>query len=156
MRKYFWLSALSLFFFVCFFFFRGGYGNIMVRLFSISGTVSVPGMDEGLVKAEGSSARLKKGVANTNRVLILSAQNEQGMIIAVKKIINPKFPYKFNINRENLIMPDLVTRRVSLSAHLSSHGQMGRVDSKDYVTGPLPLMLLWRKDISLTLRRAGN
>jgi len=58
-------------------------------------------------------------------MLFVVARNDSGVPIAVNKIINPVFPADFGLTSSNLIMPDLLTRRIYLEAHYNIHGQLG-------------------------------
>jgi len=71
--------------------------------------------------------------------------------VAVRKIINPVFPAKFDMTSSNLIMPDLLTRKIYLEALLNTHGQLGtprrgdlkgaRQDRVDFISKGLEIKL---------------
>lgn len=91
---------------------RFGYPAALKYFFKVSGAVSVaPGLVPGLPGANG--------------MLFVVARNEGGVPVAVRKIINPIFPAKFELTASSLIMPDLLTRRIYLEALLNTHGQLG-------------------------------
>ena len=72
--------------------------------------------------------------AKPNTMLFLVARNENGVPVAIKKIINPVFPLNFQITPSNLIMPDILTKKIYLEAFVNSHGKLG-VFTGDDITG---------------------
>ncbi len=88
-----------------------GYPAALKYFFRVSGTVAI---NDGLLTS----------MPGQNSMLFLVAQNEGGVPVAVKKIINPVFPLKFEMTPSNLIMPDLLTRKLYLSAAMNTHGQL--------------------------------
>jgi len=110
--------CLILFAAACFLAWRFGYPAALKYFFRVSGSVSVaPG--------------LLRGLPGANSMLFVVARNESGVPVAVKKIINPVFPAKFEMNSSSLIMPDLLTRRIYLEVLLNTHGQLGVVRKGD-------------------------
>ena len=109
LKKSVWLVFLAG---CCFLSWRFGYPYALKYFFRISGTVSV-------------SRELLPGLPGANSMLFIVARNERGVPVAVKKIISPVFPAKFEMTSSNLIMPDLLTRMVYLDALLNTHGQLG-------------------------------
>ena len=103
---------------------RYGYPAALKYFFRASGTVSV-------------SAPLLASIPGPNSMLFVVARNDSGVPVAVKKIINPAFPVKFEMTSANLIMPDLLTHKLYLEALLNSHGQLGMVRRGD-LKGELP------------------
>jgi hypothetical protein len=63
--------------------------------------------------------------AKPNTMLFLVARNEEGVPVAVKKIINPVFPIEFQLTASNLILPDILTKKVYLEAIVNNHGELG-------------------------------
>lgn len=106
-KKFFWLLAAA----GALFFWRYGYQASLRYLFKVSGTVSL------------SPTAVPPLPANT--MLFVVARNDGGVPVAVKKVINPRFPYQYEITPSSLIMPDLLTRRLSVEAHLNTHGSLG-------------------------------
>lgn len=88
-----------------------GYPAALKYFFRVTGTI-------------GISANLAPSMPGPNSMLFLVAQNEGGVPVAVKKVINPVFPLKFEMTPSNLIMPDLLTRKLYLSAAMNTHGQL--------------------------------
>lgn len=74
---------------------------------------------------------LAERAAKPNTMLFLVAKNEDGMPVAVQKIINPVFPLDFQMTPSNLIMPDILTKKVYLEAFLNNHGQLGVLKNGD-------------------------
>lgn len=89
-----------------------GYQAALRYFFRASGTVSV-------------RPDLLNSLPGANAMLFVVARNSGGVPVAVKKIINPVFPAKFDMGPSNLIMPDLLTRRLYLEAALNTHGRLG-------------------------------
>ncbi|MDO8806533.1 MAG: hypothetical protein Q7R35_19140 [Elusimicrobiota bacterium] len=109
LKKFLWLVLLAAAGFLAW---RFGYPVALKYFFRISGTISVaPGLIPGLPGANG--------------MLFIVARNEDGVPVAVKKIINPVFPARFEMTSSSLIMPDLLSRRIHLEALLNTHGQLG-------------------------------
>ena len=78
--------------------------------------------------------------ARPNTMLFLVARNEGGVPVAVKKILNPVFPVDFQMTPSDLILPDVLTKKVYLEAFLNSHGELGvfkNGDCKGSVKTPL-------------------
>jgi hypothetical protein len=88
-----------------------GYPAALKYFFRVSGTVDI---NSGLVSS----------MPGPNSTLFLVALNEGGVPVAVKKVINPVFPVKFEMTPSNLIMPDLLTRKLYLNAMMNTHGQL--------------------------------
>ena len=70
--------------------------------------------------------------AKPNTMLFLVAKNEGGVPVAVKKIINPVFPLDFQMTPLNLIMPDILTKKIYLEAFINSHGKLGVFKNGDF------------------------
>jgi hypothetical protein len=70
--------------------------------------------------------------ARPNTMLFLVARNEGGVPVAVKKILNPVFPVDFQMTPSDLILPDVLTKKVYLEAFINSHGELGVFKNGDY------------------------
>ncbi|OGR68731.1 MAG: hypothetical protein A2081_03245 [Elusimicrobia bacterium GWC2_61_19] len=138
LRKLFIWSLLLLAAFAAW---RFGYPAALKYFFRASGTVSVSG---GLTAA----------LPGANSMLFLVARNDSGVPVAVKKIINPAFPLKFEMTAANLIMPDLLTRRLYLEAMLNTHGQLGAVRRGDLKNEQPVRVTVISKGLTLTLDTA--
>ncbi len=97
---------------------RYGYQTALKYFFRVTGTVEV-------------SADIVPALPGPNSMLFVVARNEGGVPVAVKKIINPVFPVKFELTPGSLIMPDLLTRKIYLDALLNTHGQLGVIKRGD-------------------------
>lgn len=109
LKRFFWTTLLGTALFAGWHY---GYQATLRYFFRISGSVSV-------------AEALKGSLPGANGMLFVIARNERGVPVAVKKIINPVFPARFEMTPSSLIMPDLLTRRVYLEAALNTHGQLG-------------------------------
>jgi len=66
-----------------------------------------------------------------NSILYIIVKNDKGVMFAIKEIINPKFPFQFEINHKNVLYPDLTTLNIKLQAHINNHGEVGKIKSGD-------------------------
>jgi len=69
--------------------------------------------------------------ARPNTMLFLVAKNEDGVPVAVKKILNPIFPVDFQMTPSDLILPDILTKKIYMEAFLNSHGELGVFKNDD-------------------------
>ena len=115
LKKTIWALVLGV---LCFSIWHFGYPYALKYFFRVSGTVSV-------------APELLQGLPGANSMLFIVARNEGGVPVAVKKIISPVFPAKFEMTSSNLIMPDLLTRRIYLDTLLNTHGQLGTLRRGD-------------------------
>lgn len=86
--------------------------------FSVSGTA-------------GITPELADRAKKANTMLFLVAKNDGGVPVAVKKIINPVFPQRFQMSPSDLVLPDVLTKELYLEAFLNSHGELGVFRSGD-------------------------
>jgi hypothetical protein len=114
-KRLLWLASLGLAGFLAWHY---GYPAAIRYFFRASGTVTV-------------APNLLQALPGPNSMLFVVARNESGLPVAVKKVINPVFPADFEMSSANLIMPDLLTRRLYFEAHLNTHGQLGSPRSGD-------------------------
>lgn len=90
----------------------GGCWN--AREFRISGTITI-------------SAPMRPKAPRQNVVLFIIAKNKGGVPIAVRRIINPRFPVWYTLTPEDLIVPGVPHREgVLLQVQMNTHGNMGR------------------------------
>lgn len=138
-RKRFWLLAAAL---AALLFWRFGYQASLRYFFRVSGTVALrPGAVPPLP---------------ANTMLFVVASNESGVPVAVKKVINPVFPMRFEISKSNLIMPDLLTRRVTVEAFLNRHGRLGIVEKGDLKGGSGAPVAVRAKKVDILLSGPGR
>ena len=79
--------------------------------FNSSGTVNVP---ERLVKI---------AQADNNSCSII-VKNEADVPVAIKRVVNPKFPLNFHMGEEDLLAPEL-EGNLKLEVQINNHGQLG-------------------------------
>lgn len=120
---------------------RFGYPYALKYFFRVSGTVGV-------------APQLLQGLPGANSMLFVVARNESGVPVAVRKIISPVFPAKFELTSSNLIMPDLLTRRVYLDAILNTHGQLGVPRRGDLKGARQDRVSFFSKGLEITLDTA--
>ena len=118
-------------------FWRFGYPATLRYYFRVGGTITLSGAARPELPA--------------NSMLFVIAKNDSGVPVAIKKIINPAFPLAFEITPANLIMPDLLTRRVYLEAFVNSHGLLGVFRKGDLKGESGDLVTVFRKDLLIQL-----
>ena len=93
--------------------------NLLTGDFSLSGTVDI-------------APRLRERAPKTNAMLFVVAENEGGVPVAVRRIVNPEFPAAFKMGSEDLLVP-AVRRRERLKIHveMNVHGDIGRPQPGD-------------------------
>ena len=133
-----WLAVLAAAGFLTW---RFGYPAALIYFFRVSGTVSVA---PGLLPA----------LPGANSMLFVVARNESGLPVAVEKLINPVFPAEFEMTSANLIMPDLLTRRIYLEALLNTHGQLGVLRKGDLKGSRQDRVNFISKGLGITLNSA--
>ena len=111
------------------------YPHILKKLFSVSGTVSLA----------------EKYKNKSNAMLFIVLKNKGDIPIAVEKVINPSFPLEFNLNANNLIMPDLLSRKLYLEAYLNNHGVLGKSKTSDMIGKLKKPILINSKNIKISL-----
>ena len=91
------------------------YPHILKKIFSVSGTVSIT----------------KNHIKNPNAMLYIVLKNKGNIPVAVKKAINPAFPFEFSLNANDLIMPDLLSKKLYIEAYMNNHGVLGKSQTSD-------------------------
>lgn len=105
-----------------------------------------------LVKGSAQiTSDLAERAAKPNAMLFLVARNENGVPVAVKKVINPVFPMDFQMTPSDLIMPDILTKTVYLEAFLNNHGQLGILKSGDLSGSVRKPMFIFTKNQVLVI-----
>ena len=70
----------------------------------------------------------------TNVVLFLVAKNEGGVPVALRRIVNPEFPAKFEMDGRDLLVPALRRQEVlTLHAEMNARGDVGAPRPGDLV-----------------------
>lgn len=85
--------------------------------FNISGTVDVP-------------ARLLSAAEAANNSCAIIVKNEADVPVAIKRVVNPKFPLQFNLGEDNLLVPD-VQGNLKLEVQINNHGKLGVLQEGD-------------------------
>ena len=106
--------------------------------------------DEGFTLAGrvDVAERLRKPAQADNVSCSIVVKNEADVPIAIKRIINPKFPMNFNIGKEDLLIDD-VEGNIKLEVQINSHGNLGVLKSGDIFGESKELYSSGRKDIIL-------
>lgn len=118
-------------------FWRFGYTASLRYFFKVGGTITL-----------GAAA---PPALPANSMLFVIAKNDSGVPVAIKKMINPAFPLAFMITPANLIMPDLLTRRVYLEAFVNTHGRLGVFRSGDLRGECKAPVTVFKKDLLIHL-----
>ncbi|MGN0023607.1 MAG: hypothetical protein ACI352_06240 [Elusimicrobiaceae bacterium] len=92
--------------------------------------------------------RLRKSAQADNVACSIVVKNEADVPIAIKRIINPKFPMDFNIGKEDLLIDD-VEGDIKLEVQINSHGNLGVLKSGDIFGQSNQMYSSGRKDIVL-------
>ena len=89
--------------------------------------------------------------ARPNTMLFLVARNEGGVPVAVKKILNPVFPVDFQMTPSDLILPDVLTKKIYLEAFINSHGELGVFKNGDYMGSVNTPLFIFSKRITILI-----
>ena len=107
-----------------------------MRKFVIATTIVVIGFGEWAVTsgkaAKGFSLsgkvevadRLLKTAEATNVSCAIVVKNEADVPIAIKRVVNPKFPMQFNMDKSDLLI-DSYNGNIKLEVQINSHGNLG-------------------------------
>ena len=94
--------------------------------FSLSGTVTVP-------------ERLVQVAEADNNACAIIVKNEADVPVAIKRVINPKFPLEFVMGEEDLLA-EKVDGVLKLEVQINNHGKLGVIKQGDIfgaVEGPV-------------------
>ena len=87
--------------------------DLLTGDFRLSGTVDI-------------APRLRDRAPKTNAMLFVVAENEGGVPVAVRRIVNPEFPAAFQMGIEDLLVPAVRRReRLKIHAEMNTHGDLG-------------------------------
>lgn len=67
-----------------------------------------------------------------NNMLFIMIKNSKGAPLGLKKIIDPIYPVKTRITSEDILLKDLITPKLILSAEMNSHGLAGEIKKGDF------------------------
>ena len=85
--------------------------------FHITGTVQVP-------------ARLAKVAQADNNSCAIIVKNAADVPVAIKRVVNPKFPLAFELNEDDLLASS-VEGELKLEVQINSHGKLGVIKEGD-------------------------
>jgi hypothetical protein len=85
--------------------------------FDLAGTVNVP-------------QRLLQLAQADNNACAIIVKNEADVPVAIKRVVNPKFPLSFSLGEEDLLA-DSVSGNLKLEVQINSHGQLGIIKEGD-------------------------
>lgn len=85
--------------------------------FNISGTVNVPERLERMAEADNNSCAI-------------IVKNEADVPVAIKRVVNPKFPLEFSMGEADLLAASL-DGSLKLEVQINNHGQLGVVKQGD-------------------------
>ena len=85
--------------------------------FNISATVTVP-------------ERLARQAESANNSCAIIVKNEADVPVAIKRVVNPKFPLEFTMG-ENDLLAESLDGSLKLEVQLNNHGQLGLIKQGD-------------------------
>ena len=85
--------------------------------FNLAGTVVVPERLLQLAQADNNSCAI-------------IVKNEADVPVAIKRVVNPKFPLQFTLGEEDLLA-ESVDGNLKLEVQINSHGQLGIIKEGD-------------------------
>lgn len=85
--------------------------------FSVAGTINVPQRLLPLAQAD-------------NNACAIIVKNEADVPVAIKRVVNPKFPLSFTLGEEDLLA-ESVDGTLKLEVQINSHGQLGIIKEGD-------------------------
>ena len=91
--------------------------TVSEKRFAISGTVTVP-------------ERLIEMAQADNNSCAIIVKNEADVPVAIKRVVNPKFPLEFTLGEEDLLT-STVEGRLKMEVQINSHGQLGLIKQGD-------------------------
>ena len=91
--------------------------NVKESRFNISGRVEVP-------------ERLVRMAQADNNSLAIIVKNEADVPVAIKRVINPKFPLEFTLGEKDLLT-ESIEGDLKIEVQINNHGQLGVVKQGD-------------------------
>ncbi len=85
--------------------------------FNLTGTVEVPQRLLSLAQADNNSCAI-------------IVKNEADVPVAIKRVVNPKFPLQFTLGEEDLLT-ESVNGELKVEVQINSHGQLGIIKEGD-------------------------
>jgi len=112
------------------------YNKTVENKFTLSGTITVP-------------ERLRAAAQAQNNTCSIIVKNEADVPIAIKRVINPVFPLKFEIGSKDLLVGEL-DGNVKLEVQINNHGSLGVLKTGDIFGSSSGTYALNSKGILLT------
>lgn len=85
--------------------------------FNVAGTINVP-------------ARLLQLAQADNNSCAIIVKNEADVPVAIKRVVNPKFPLEFTLGEEDLLA-ESVEGSLKMEVQINNHGQLGIIKEGD-------------------------
>lgn len=85
--------------------------------FNVTGTVTVP-------------ERLAKVAEADNNSCAIIVKNAADVPVAIKRVVNPKFPLEFKLGEDDLLASD-VAGELKLEVQINNHGKLGVIKEGD-------------------------
>ena len=85
--------------------------------FNLAGTITVPERLLQLAQADNNSCAI-------------IVKNEADLPVAIKRVVNPKFPLEFTLGEEDLLT-ESVGDELKLEVQINNHGQLGIIKEGD-------------------------
>ena len=85
--------------------------------FNLAGTITVPERLLQLAQADNNSCAI-------------IVKNEADLPVAIKRVVNPKFPLQFTLGEEDLLT-ESVGDELKLEVQINNHGQLGIIKEGD-------------------------
>ena len=103
--------------------------------FSVAGTVHVPDRLLQLAQADNNSCAI-------------IVKNEADIPVAIKRVVNPKFPLEFTMGEEDLLT-ESVEGNLKLEVQINNHGQLGIIKEGDVFGSVDGMITAHAKDVSV-------
>ena len=91
--------------------------KVSEKRFAIAGTVTVP-------------ERLLELAQADNNACAIIVKNEADVPVAIKRVVNPKFPLEFTLGEEDLLTGS-VEGNLKMEVQINNHGQLGLIKQGD-------------------------
>ena len=103
--------------------------------FDVAGTVNVPERLLSLAQAD-------------NNACAIIVKNEADVPVAIKRVVNPKFPLSFTLGEEDMLA-ESVEGDLKLEVQINSHGQLGIIKEGDVFGSVDGFVTAHTKDVSV-------
>lgn len=114
MKKVFALFVMAVSIGVCYY---CKHQTVQEGRFNMAGTIQVPERLLSLAQADNNSCAI-------------IVKNEADVPVAIKRVVNPKFPLSFTLGEEDLLT-ESVGNDLKLEVQINSHGQLGVIKEGD-------------------------